>query len=62
MTAAVESPHVVTPVATDVTFRIRRFHPEIDAEPHWQDFTSSSTRPTACSTPSTRSSGSRTAR
>jgi succinate dehydrogenase / fumarate reductase iron-sulfur subunit len=25
-------------VATDVTFRIRRFNPEIDAEPHWEDY------------------------
>ena len=27
-----------TPVATDVTFRIRRFNPEIDSEPHWEDY------------------------
>jgi succinate dehydrogenase / fumarate reductase iron-sulfur subunit len=23
---------------TDVTFRIRRFNPEIDSEPHWEDY------------------------
>jgi succinate dehydrogenase / fumarate reductase iron-sulfur subunit len=23
---------------TDVTFRIRRFNPEVDAEPHWEDY------------------------
>ncbi|MHB0928203.1 MAG: succinate dehydrogenase iron-sulfur subunit [Candidatus Nanopelagicales bacterium] len=27
-----------TPVAIDVTFRIRRFNPEIDSEPHWEDY------------------------
>ena len=26
------------PVAIDVTFRIRRFNPEIDSEPHWEDY------------------------
>jgi len=38
MTAIVEAP-VAAPVATDVTFRIRRFLPEIDAEPHWEEYT-----------------------
>ena len=23
---------------TDITFRIRRFNPEIDSEPHWEDY------------------------
>ena len=27
------------PQASPVTFRIRRYNPETDAEPHWQDFT-----------------------
>jgi len=26
------------PVTTDVTFRIRRFNPEVDTEPHWEDY------------------------
>ena len=39
MTATVEVPVAVAPVATDVTFRIRRFQPEVDSEPHWQEFT-----------------------
>ena len=26
------------PVAIDVTFRVRRFNPELDAEPHWEDY------------------------
>lgn len=39
MTATVEIPAVAAPVATDVTFRIRRFQPEIDAEPHWEEYT-----------------------
>jgi succinate dehydrogenase / fumarate reductase iron-sulfur subunit len=39
MTATVEVPAYVIPVATDVTFRIRRFNPEVDEEPHWEDFT-----------------------
>lgn len=41
--AAVVEEVVVTeadaPVATDVTFRIRRFLPEFDDEPHWEDYT-----------------------
>ena len=39
MTATVEVPATAAPVATDVTFRIRRFLPEIDAEPHWEEYT-----------------------
>ncbi len=46
----------------DVTLRIRRYNPEVDAEPHWEDYTVSVTAPTACSTPCTRSSGRSTAR
>ena len=38
MTAIAEAPPVV-PVATDVTFRIRRFQPEVDADPHWEEYT-----------------------
>ena len=38
MTATAEAP-VAAPIATDVTFRIRRFQPEIDAEPHWEEYT-----------------------
>ncbi len=38
MTATAEAP-VAAPVAADVTFRIRRFQPEIDAEPHWEEYT-----------------------
>ena len=26
------------PVAIDVTFRVRRFNPEVDTEPHWEDY------------------------
>lgn len=33
--APVEMP---APVAVDVTFRIRRFNPELDTEPHWEDY------------------------
>jgi succinate dehydrogenase / fumarate reductase iron-sulfur subunit len=39
MTAAVEVPAEAVPVATDVTFRIRRYQPEVDSEPHWEDYT-----------------------
>ena len=39
MTATVEVPTTAVPVATDVTFRIRRFQPEVDSEPHWEDYT-----------------------
>ena len=39
MTATVEVPATAAPVATDVTFRIRRFLPEIDTEPHWEEYT-----------------------
>jgi succinate dehydrogenase / fumarate reductase iron-sulfur subunit len=38
MTATVEIPQAPVLVATDVTFRIRRFLPEIDDEPRWEDF------------------------
>jgi succinate dehydrogenase/fumarate reductase-like Fe-S protein len=30
----------------DVELRIRRYNPEVDAEPHWESYTV----PTACST------------
>ena len=42
MAAVVEEtapPEADVPVATDVTFRIRRFLPEHDTEPHWEDYT-----------------------
>ena len=29
---------VPAPVAIDVTFRIRRYNPEVDLEPHWEDY------------------------
>ena len=29
---------VPAPVAIDVTFRIRRYNPELDHEPHWEDY------------------------
>ena len=35
MSTPVKTP---APVATDGTFRIRRFNPEIDSEPHWEDY------------------------
>jgi len=38
MTAVVEEAFAA-PVASNVTFRIRRFQPEIDVEPHWEDYT-----------------------
>jgi succinate dehydrogenase / fumarate reductase iron-sulfur subunit len=38
MTATVEIPQAPVLIATDVTFRIRRFLPEIDDEPRWEDF------------------------
>jgi succinate dehydrogenase / fumarate reductase iron-sulfur subunit len=39
MTATVEPAPVAAPVATDVTFRVRRFLPEIDTDPHWEEYT-----------------------
>lgn len=39
MTAVIEVPVIDIPVATDVTFRVRRYLPEIDEEPHWEDYT-----------------------
>ena len=39
MTAAVAVPETPVLVAQDVTFRIRRFQPEVDSEPHWVDYT-----------------------
>ena len=42
MAAVIEEtapPEADVPVATDVTFRIRRFLPEHDTEPHWKDYT-----------------------
>ena len=42
MAAVIEEtapPEADVPVATDVTFRIRRFLPEHDSEPHWEDYT-----------------------
>ena len=39
LTAEVSVPETPVPVATDVTFRIRRFRPDFDAEPHWEDYT-----------------------
>ena len=39
MTATVETPAFAAPVASEVTFRIRRFQPELDEEPHWEDYT-----------------------
>ncbi|HCL69971.1 MAG TPA: succinate dehydrogenase iron-sulfur subunit, partial [Actinobacteria bacterium] len=42
MAAVIEEaapPEADIPVATDVTFRVRRFLPEHDSEPHWQDYT-----------------------
>jgi len=38
MTAVAEAP-IAAPVATDVTFRVRRFLPEVDADPHWEEYT-----------------------
>ena len=38
MTAVAEAP-IAAPVATDVTFRVRRFQPESDTEPHWEEYT-----------------------
>ena len=32
-------PETPVPVATDVTFRIRRYQPDFDEEPHWVDYT-----------------------
>ncbi len=42
MAAVIEEtapPEADVPVATDVTFRIRRFLPEHDSDPHWEDYT-----------------------
>ena len=39
MTATVAVPETPVLVAVDVTFRIRRFQPDYDAEPHWVDYT-----------------------
>lgn len=38
MTAVVDTPVEAAIQATDVTFRIRRFLPEEDLEPHWEDY------------------------
>jgi succinate dehydrogenase / fumarate reductase, iron-sulfur subunit len=38
-TAVVEVPETPVLVATEVTFRVRRFIPEFDEEPHWEDYT-----------------------
>ena len=38
MTAIVEVPEVVAHTPVDVTFRIRRYLPEFDLEPHWEDY------------------------
>lgn len=32
-------PEADVPVATDVTFRIRRFLPDVDEDAHWEDYT-----------------------
>jgi succinate dehydrogenase / fumarate reductase iron-sulfur subunit len=37
-TSAAPAP-VVAPVASPTTFSIRRYNPEVDLEPHWQEFT-----------------------
>ena len=37
--APVVMPETPVPVATDVTFRIRRYQPDFDEEPHWVDYT-----------------------
>lgn len=37
--APVVMPETPVPVATDVTFRIRRYRPDFDEEPHWEDYT-----------------------
>jgi succinate dehydrogenase and fumarate reductase iron-sulfur protein len=42
MAAVVEEtivPETEVPVATDVTFRIRRFLPDVDEDAHWEDYT-----------------------
>lgn len=39
MTAVVEVPETPVLTATNVTFRIRRYIPEFDEQPHWEDFT-----------------------
>jgi succinate dehydrogenase / fumarate reductase iron-sulfur subunit len=31
-------PSTVAPVALDVTFKIRRYNPEVDDEPHWENY------------------------
>ena len=37
MTATLEAPADAL-IATDVTFRVRRFNPDLDAEPHWEEY------------------------
>lgn len=39
MTAVVEVPETPVLTATNVKFRIRRYIPEFDEQPHWEDFT-----------------------
>lgn len=39
MTAAVVVPETPVLVASDVTFKIRRFNPEVDSEPHYETYT-----------------------
>ncbi|MFN8170686.1 MAG: succinate dehydrogenase iron-sulfur subunit [Candidatus Nanopelagicales bacterium] len=39
MTAVAEQAPVAAPVATEVTFRISRFLPEVDSAPHWEEYT-----------------------
>jgi succinate dehydrogenase / fumarate reductase, iron-sulfur subunit len=38
MTAVVEVPETPVLTATEVTFRIRRYLPEFDEEPHWEEY------------------------
>ena len=38
MTAVLEVPETPVLTATEVTFRIRRYLPEFDEEPHWEDY------------------------
>lgn len=39
MSTALAPAPTPTLVASDVTFRVRRYLPEVDAEPHWEDYT-----------------------
>ena len=39
MTAVAEQAPVAAPVASEVTFRINRFLPEVDSAPHWEEYT-----------------------